>query len=407
MQVFRIVLPFTLGYFLSYAVRNVNAVIAPDLVADLQLTSATLGLLTSTYFLAFAAFQLPLGILLDRYGPRRVEAVLFLFAASGCALFALSDSLYGLVAARALIGIGVSGALMGAFKAYVQWFPPARLPLVNGLTMTCGGLGALAATQPVELLLAFTDWRGVLLLMALVALVVSVTVFLAVPRHASEHATTQESWTAQAAGLKVVFSSAQFWRIAPLTVTSQAAFLAIQGLWAGPWFRDVAGLDRDAVAEQLLFITFAMVSGFLSVGLLTERLGRVGVSQLVSASGCCVFATAALGLIIWLPQYALSGPWLVFGFFGGAGYLFYSILTTHFPTALAGRAITCANVLTFSGAFVAQWSIGVVIGWWPETGMGQFDPAGYAAGYALYFWIIVLSIVWLVVAPRFFPGDSN
>ncbi|MEM7405477.1 MAG: MFS transporter [Pseudomonadota bacterium] len=400
MQVIRIVLPFTLGYFLSYAVRNVNAVIAPDLVADLHLTSASLGLLTSTYFLAFAAFQLPLGILLDRYGPRRVEAVLFLFAASGCALFAFSQSLYGLVAARALIGIGVSGALMGAFKAYVQWFPPARLPLVNGLTMTCGGFGALAATQPVESLLSLTDWRGVLLLMALFALCVSIIVFVVVPRHASERATTRESWTEQVAGLKTVFSSSQFWRIAPLTVTSQAAFLAIQGLWAGPWFRDVAGLDRDAVAEQLLLITVAMVLGFLSVGVLTERLSRIGVSQLVAATGCCVFAVGALGLIIWMPEYALMGPWLVFGFFGGAGYLFYSILTTHFPTALAGRAITCANVLTFSGAFVAQWSIGVVIGWWPETGPGRFDPAGYAAGFALYFAIILVSTLWLVLAPR-------
>ncbi|HSR72854.1 MAG TPA: MFS transporter, partial [Kiloniellales bacterium] len=119
----RVFLPFALGYFLSYLLRVVNAVIAPDLIAELGLAAADLGLMTSVNFLAFGAFQLPVGILLDRFGPRRTESALLLVAAAGALLFSLAGDLLGLVLGRALIGLGTSACLMAAFKAYVQWFP--------------------------------------------------------------------------------------------------------------------------------------------------------------------------------------------------------------------------------------------------------------------------------------------
>lgn len=111
----RVFLPFGAGYFLSYLYRSVNAVIALDLAASIGLDAATLGLLTSAYFLTFAAFQLPLGVLLDRYGARRVEAVLLLFAGLGAFLFWLGETPAALIAGRALIGLGVSACLMAAF----------------------------------------------------------------------------------------------------------------------------------------------------------------------------------------------------------------------------------------------------------------------------------------------------
>src|SRR5512136_390379 len=127
----RIFLPFAAGYFLSFLLRNANAVIAPELARTLGLGAADLGLLTSAYLLAFGVFQLPLGVLLDRYGPRRVEAGLLLVAAAGCAVFAASPGLSGLVAGRALIGLGVSACLMAAFKAFSLWFPVERIASVN------------------------------------------------------------------------------------------------------------------------------------------------------------------------------------------------------------------------------------------------------------------------------------
>ena len=260
----RVFCPFAAGYFLSYLYRVVNAVIAPDLVAELGIGPSDLGLLTSTYFIAFASAQLPLGVLLDRFGARRVEALLLLFAALGAYLFSRSDTLIGLVVARAFIGFGVSACLMAAFKAYTLWFAKDRWPLVNGFQMAAGGLGALAATAPVETALVVTDWRGVFTALAAVTLLVAVAVFAVVPETPVRR--SSESLKDQLQGVKTVFTSLDFWRVAPLTTLSQASFLAIQGLWVGPWLKDVAGLDRAGVAGVLLWIAVAMVAGFISLG---------------------------------------------------------------------------------------------------------------------------------------------
>ena len=123
----KVFLPFAAGYFLSYLYRVVNAVISTDLVADIGVGPSALGLLTATYFISFASFQLPLGVILDRFGPRRTESILLLFAAAGAYIFSQAQSLAGLITGRAFIGFGVSACLMAAFKAYTLWFSPREM----------------------------------------------------------------------------------------------------------------------------------------------------------------------------------------------------------------------------------------------------------------------------------------
>jgi len=151
-------LPFACGYFLSYAFRAINAIISQDLVRDLGLAPAQLGLLTAAYFFTFALAQVPLGVLLDRFGPRRIETVLLLFAAAGAGIFSVADGIELLVFARALIGLGVSACLMAGIKAFVQWFPISRLASLNGWLLAAGGLGVFAASLPAEAALDYTDW---------------------------------------------------------------------------------------------------------------------------------------------------------------------------------------------------------------------------------------------------------
>src|SRR3954464_14383291 len=140
--------PFAAGYFLSFFFRNVNAVISRDLARDFVLSPSDLGFLTSLYLLAFAAIQLPLGVALDRWGPRRVVATLLCVAAAGALVFSLARDFTTLAVGRALIGFGVSAGLMGAIKAFTLWFPLSRLATLNGFYLAIGGLGGLAATAP-------------------------------------------------------------------------------------------------------------------------------------------------------------------------------------------------------------------------------------------------------------------
>lgn len=398
MLALRVFVPFALGYFLSYLYRVVNAVIAPDLSADVGLDAGSLGLLTSAYFLTFAAFQLPLGVLLDRIGPRRTEATLLVFAAAGALVFAVAEAPAGLIAGRALIGFGVSACLMAAFKAFVIWFPRDRLPFVNGCQLAAGGLGAITATAPVEALLRITDWRGVFLGLGGLTFLVALIIIVVVPERKDGHA--GESFRAQVRGIGKVFTSSLFWRAAPLTVMAQGSFLAIQGLWSGPWLRDVAGLDRAVVASHLLLIAVAMVVGYLGLGWTAQRLSRAGIAPLTFAVvGIVLFILVQAALVAQWTEAALP-LWVAFGFFGTCGIIPYAALSQQFPAHLAGRLNTGINVMVFVTAFAAQWGIGAIIALWPETAAGGYAPAGYRTAFAVMLALQLAALLWFVVFRR-------
>ena len=387
----RLFIPFGLGYAISYLFRSVNAVIAPDLISDLGLTPADLGLLTSIYFLCFAAFQLPLGFLLDRFGSRRVEGILLVFAAGGALIFSLSQSLTGLLIGRALIGLGVSACLMAAFKAFATWLPKERLAFANGVQMVSGGIGALLATTPVEASLTLTDWRGVFLVLALLTLITAFIVFFVVPEQ--QHDGAIESFPEQLQGLQTVLTTASFWRIVPWAVTSQATYLSVQGLWAGPWLRDVAGFERGATAQVLWWMALAMIVGYFSSGSLAERLGRRGIGmEQIAATGMGLFMVSQLLLIL-----APGVPtllWISFGLLGTAGILPYAILAQYFPRQLVGRCNSILNLLVFAGAFAAQWLIGVIIGLYPQTAGGGYATTGYQSAFAFMLILQLVTAAW-------------
>ena len=228
----RVFLPFGLGYFLSQLYRTVNAVLGPMLRDDLGISASSLGLLTGAFFLAFSLVQLPLGMALDRYGPRRTQTVLLAVTALGALLFSLGGDTLSLALARAVIGVGVSGCLLASFKAFALWFDKGRLPLVNGLVMACGSLGVMTASTPVQALATALGWREVFHVLAGVTVAVAVVIFVVVPERRAEGA--PRTFADQTAGLKVIFTSPVFWAIAPLLATTQAAWLSIQALWLGP-----------------------------------------------------------------------------------------------------------------------------------------------------------------------------
>ena len=242
-----VLLPFAAGYYLSYLFRTINALIASDLTAELNLSAADLGLLTSVYFLVFAAVQLPLGALLDRYGPRTIQSALLLLASGGALVFALADSLLGLVVGRTLLGLGVAMALMAGFKAIVLWFPPDRLALANGWLVMLGALGAVTATAPAEFVVLAIGWRGLFAVLAGLSALAALLVLLAVPEPSGSRPPSR----AAQPSLRAVYQDRRFWRIAPLSALGIGTSWSLQGLWAAPWLRDVDGLDRAAVVQHL------------------------------------------------------------------------------------------------------------------------------------------------------------
>ena len=391
----RVFLPFAAGYFLSYLFRVVNAVLAPDLAADIGVGPSALGLLTSVYFITFASFQLPLGILLDRYGPRKTEAVLLMFAALGAFLFSQADSLGGLVLGRAFIGFGVSACLMASFKAYTVWFDRSRWPVINGFQMAAGGLGALAATSPVEWLVSISDWRTVFLILTGLSVLVGLLVLTVVPEKKTIPST--ESLATQLGGIKEVFTSLKFWHIAPAVTLSQAAFLSIQGLWSGPWLRDVVGLERGVAAGVLFWVAVAMICGFIGLGYVAGRFSKRGISPAVTSAVCMgLFALAQLLVLVTPPGWYLT-IWGFFGFIGTAGIIAYAGLSQLFEVRLSGRVTTGVNMLVFVATFAVQWLIGIIIELWPLGADGSYNEKGFYWGFGLILALQVLALVWYVI----------
>ena len=391
-------LPFAGGYFLSYMVRSLNAVIAPQLIAEIGLTAGDLGLLTSAYFFTFAAFQLPLGVLLDRYGPRRVQSALLLVAALGALLFSMGGSREALMLGRGLIGLGFAGGLMSSFKAITLWFPEQRWPLVNGCFLAMGGLGAIFATRPVEFLLGYTDWRGIFLGACLVVVAVSSVIFLVVPEQ--PRSGTAMTLRRQLAGLGIVFRDRFFWRLLPVSSSTMGAGLAIQGLWAGPWLHDVAGFDRGQVAGTLFALTLGMTFGMVASGVIAEALGRLRISVFQVLCGGTLLFILLQGLFVFEVAVGAVWPWVAFGFLSNLAVLAYPLLSSHFDLRYSGTANTGLNVIVIGGAFGIQYGIGAIIDLWPQQPGGGFAPPAYAAAFGIMLALQVLTFLWVLVPGR-------
>ncbi len=388
---FRLVPAYAAGYFLSYGLRSVNAVIAPELMQELGITAAGLGLLTSAYFLAFGLFQLPLGLLLDRFGPRRVEAALLLVAAGGCALFAVGTSLSALAVARALIGLGVSACLMASFKAFSQWFPAERQPSLTATIMVAGGLGALTASVPVEAALPLLGWRGVFFVVAAL-LVATAGILMTVPEQPL--GSQRETLVQQLRTLGGIYGNRVFWRFAPQGSLTVGGFMAIQGLWAVPWLIEVNGASRADAAGLLLLLSLAMLAGFLFVATCSVWLSRRGITPMMLLTG-----GMGLALVVELAIILNLAPpnwlWPLLGLSFSLGNIAYSQLAASFPVALSGRVNTALNLLVFVGAFVLQWGIGAAVDAFASGGMARAE--AFRATLSALLVAQVLAFAWFLI----------
>ncbi len=352
------ILPFLAGYFLSYFLRTVNAVIAPELTRELGLNAGELGRLTSAYFLAFAIAQLPVGLLLDRYGPRRTESALLLLTAAGTLGFALGHGDTALTLARGVMGLGVSACLMAALKYSSQFLPPERQAGVTGLIMAAGGLGAVTSSAPLDVVLPYTGWRAVFVFITLVSLAVSVYMFRSV--RDIDSGLQRETLGQQLQGLRTVLAKPVFWLFVPAAAFSTGGFMAIQGLWAVPWLMNVHDLARADAARYQLVLCLAGLLGQLTIAAFASRLMRRGFGQLaIMMTGLALTTGAQAAIIAFAGQSYLA--WFLFGAAASTGAQIYSLLASRYPLGLSGRVMTSINLIVFVGAFLVQWGYGVLV----------------------------------------------
>ena len=370
-----VVAVFLVAYWLSFFYRSTNAVIADDLARDVGLGPGALGLMTSLFFLAFAAVQLPLGSALDRFGARFVTPGLLLAAVAGSLVFSLATDVVVLALGRALIGVGMAGVLMGALHAFASRFDPRSFATVSSTFVGVGSLGALVAATPLAWLVGAIGWRAVFAWGALViaGAATAIAVVAREPQRGRPAPTPSVAAAAgSAAGVSVgfgqVFRSVAFWRVALLTFAVTGGLFAWQGLWAGPLLTRGLGLAQLPAANVLLAFGLGVTGGFLGSGALALRLGVPRTLALGGAVFLACLVTWSVVTSAW-PLAALTALAVLTGISGASNVLGYALARSAFPH-MPGRAVTAVNLFGIGGGALLQWGLGALVGAFAAAGGG-------------------------------------
>lgn len=389
-----ILLPFYFTPILSFLYRMLNALIAPHLVVEFGLSPAELGFVTGAFFFGFGAMQLPLGLFLDRYGPRPVVLCLYSVAACGALLFIFADGPLGLIAGRFLMGVGAACSMMSGLKAARVWAPADRLPFISASLFAMTGVGGMLGTAPMGLLVAEIGWRGGLAVILCYSALLMLLIAFLVP---SAPGPAGASWGSQFRELGRVLRSPLVWLVAPLAIASVGTNGAYLSLWAPIWLRDVAGFSQNAQEWALFAMMGATMAGMLTTGTLSHRVARRGGNGMIvvmGGLGISLFAQtlallefAALGWVIW-PLFA----------FGSAAVVgLFPLLARRFDPAMAGRVNTSINCLMFAGSFAAQWGVGLIINQFPLSADGSYSPAAHQTSLAVMLAIQLAGLLWYVL----------
>ncbi|MGG5807896.1 MFS transporter [Falsiroseomonas sp. CW058] len=398
----RLTLPLAGLNFVNQASRTLIATVGPLLAVEFALSASELGLLAAMFFAAYAAAQLPVGLAIDLWGARRVQAFLALVAAAGFGLCALAGGPLLLAVGRVVTGIGISAGLIAMLKVNTQWYPKDRVAGMTGLGVFVGALGSLSATVPAALLVPMLGWRGVFLLLGAGACAVSAWIWLSVPDRGPGPPPAKRGLGREVAEFGRIFAHPAFLRFAPAVALLSSLNFTYQGLWAGPWLRDVGGLADAPRAMLLLVYSLGLMAGSVATSQAAGLLQRRGRHPLLVPWIAMGVLAAVQAALIWnpLPHPAVLGVlWFAFAFASSAGPAGYAAIGQRFGAELAGRVATAINAAMLAMVFVLQNAIGWILDLWPRVEGGGWHPAGY--GWALG---LGLALQALAVLRMLWPG---
>jgi MFS family permease len=376
-------------YIVSQFLRNSIGVIAPNLAGELALSAAEIGLLSSTYFLVFAAVQIPVGAALDRFGPRLCLLAGAAITVAGTVVFAAASSPGALIVGRALLGLGTAGSLVASLAVYAQRFRPERFATLTGLQVGIGTLGTLLATAPLALSTAAIGWRASFLGVGAFTLLAGLLVAAVVrddARPRGRHETLRESL----AGILAVMRTPSVGRLFVMNLAVYSTFGLVVGLWGAPYLTHIYGYSLEERGSFLLIPVLTQIAGSMLWGPMDRVVGSHKLPVLLGAG-----TTAAL--LGYLALVGTLGPLLLVSWFAAFGFLsaFGPLLIAHgkalFPLHQIGRGLTVLNMGSMGGVFLAQAASGFVIELFPTASDGGYELAAYRVVFALQAAFILLA----------------
>ena len=359
-----------LAYVLSQFYRAFLAVLTPVLGAEIGTTAADLSFASGLWFIVFAAMQIPVGIALDRVGPRLTSAaLLFIGGAGGAIVFAIAQGPMGIALAMALFGIGGSPVLMATYYLFARMYPSAIFATLAGATIGIGSIGNLASSAPLAYAISEFGWRETMWVLAVVAGLVAAGIFLFVQDPEAIESSEEGKFSDLLKNKKLMI-------ILPLMLVAYAPVAGLRGLWAGPYFNTVFGLDESGIGQVTFVMALFMALGSFLYGPAERLVGSIKKTVLIgNALG------ATLCLMLWLmPATSYIVPAAIFALVGLFGASFPAIIAhgrAFIPAHLTGRGITLMNLFGIGGVGLFQWITSAMSG-------GNPGPEFYPALFALF-----------------------
>lgn len=374
-----IVATLATAYVASHFFRASNVTIGLDLMRDLRIGPEALGALTGAFFFGFSAMQIPCGFFFDRYGPRRTVSGMLLLAVVGATLFTLAPNWELLLAGRALMGAGFGVMLIGTMVVISRWFPPDRFSTLSGIVLSIGLMGNLLATTPLAWGTELIGWRGVFAIVVVFSAIAALAVWLIVRDAPPGHPFLErkaESPAEMVRGLGEVLRNPALPFILTLNFCNYACTFTVQGLWGGPFLREVHGLSRIESGNVLLAAVIAYQVGMLAFG----PLDRVfDTRKWIAIAGTSAIAAILGTLALW----GQAPLWLAIGAIVGIGFLSASstMVMTHgrgiFPDRLIGRGMATMNTSVMLGVACMQTLSGVILGAFEPLADGARSETAY------------------------------
>jgi MFS family permease len=362
------------GFLLSMFYRVSVTVISPQLSSDLGLSVNQLSDLSAAFFYAFAVSQVPLGMVVDRWGARRVMTFLAGLGVAGAAVFALAHSAGGLTVARVLLGLGMSCNMIGTMVLIGAWFPAKRFATLTGIIVGAGSVGQLLAATPLVLLSQAIGWRGAFGMVAALNAVQGLALWLVVRDHPPGAQPVAAASENPLKGLGQLLRKPFYWVISFSTFFRYGCLSALQGLWAGPFLIYGLGLTPVQAGNALLFIPLGYMVGLPLWGRLSDQVLASRKWAVLPALFGSALLILALGGLEGAPLWLVDALFFGLGMISAPGQIMYPHIKELLPPNLAARALTGINLYTMLGAAGVMQIAGLLVEGEPAAMSGA---AGY------------------------------
>jgi len=359
-QFFYIMLVLCAGYTVSQFLRTSVGVLSPNLMHDFNINPNNMGLLGGVFFLSFAIFQIPAGILIDKYGPRKVMSSVIIFAVLGSIIFALSNSFYILLIGRVLMGLGCSICLMGSLVLITRWTDSDQFSKLAGIILAVGGIGGLLATTPLSYFSELFGWRLSFWLAAAVTFCVMVLYYFILEDRKNDLILNRSNETISLKNLLFILKERNFKFMIPMSLMSYSSLVVILGLWGAPYLKDIHGLDTVERGKILMLMAISWNIGSFVFGRLRSIFGNYKNVVIFGATGVIILLFI-LSIITEINSIYLYILFCILGFFGAFSVALISHYQVLFDKEYMGRALSTANFFNFGGVFFVQWLTGKII----------------------------------------------